>query len=489
MMEQSKYRDEISNLVKDSVQKTFKEIDDVFKCDEAKDIHFLKNFESKYSNSVIELEQKVEKEILEKKKLEGEMLRNKKIEEEKLKKMQQLQKFTTDISKSKTNLVDLKVLNEKRLKEIEDKRSLIQSLENENLLNQMNDLKYFLENLIKQIDNYLNQIENKNSPSFIETIDQTVLAQTLKIIEDNIGTFRAQTGESKLKIDNLQNDVQYLLNKLVEAKKAKEKLEQHRLKEVREMEAMLAERAMNEKLAKEMEAKMAQEKLELEQQRLKELKEMEAKLAERAMNEKLAKENEIKKKEEKSKMLESFNKIQNVDENNRTGINKSTLEFYKKVEKHINHIRKESEQALNAKEFKLYKFELQKAINFPLNSLLGTDENSDVNFHDKIKTLLRLLSGQICRVTSTITIDACRHPRAIDFCLVYLARKIVEKGEETVSSRPNTSFEYVQVIMEIIKAKNEFETILMGQLQERCPYVVPYYKPRISSQTDEQYYE
>ena len=247
------------------------------------------------------------------------------------------------------------------------------------------------------------------------------------------------------------------------------------------MEAKLIEKAINEKLAKEIEAKKAKEKLELEQQRL---KEMEAKL-----NEKLTKEIEAKKYEEKTKTLESFNRIQSVDENNKAGINRFTFEIYKKVEKQIDQIRKESEDALNVKEFKLYKFELQKAINFPLNSLLGTNENSDANFHEKIKTLLRLLSGQTCKVTSSITIDTSKHPRAIDFCLVYLGRKIVEKGEETVSSRPNTSFEYVQVIIEIIKAKNEFETILMGQLQERCPYIVPFYKPRIRSQTDQQYYE
>lgn len=153
--------------------------------------------------------------------------------------------------------------------------------------------------------------------------------------------------------------------------------------------------------------------------------------------------------------------------------------------------RKESEEALNTRDFKMYKFDLQKAINFPLNSMLEDKDSEENrrNFNEKIKTLIRLLSGQTCTITSTLTVNPTKHPKAIDFCLVYLARKIVEKGEETVGSRPETSFQYCQLIVDILKTVPHFEIILMGQLQERCPYVVPFYKQRLSGQSDEQYYE
>jgi len=74
-----------------------------------------------------------------------------------------------------------------------------------------------------------------------------------------------------------------------------------------------------------------------------------------------------------------------------------------------------------------------------------------------------------------------------------LARKLVEKGEETVSSRPETAFQYCLVCTEVLKAQqnNLFEDILMSQFQAKCPLVVPYYKPRLLDQqppqTDNEY--
>lgn len=86
-----------------------------------------------------------------------------------------------------------------------------------------------------------------------------------------------------------------------------------------------------------------------------------------------------------------------------------------------------------------------------------------------------------------MTVNPTRHPRAIEFCLVYLARKLVEKGEETVGSRPETAFQYSQLLIDILKQVPEFENIILGQFQEKCPFVTPYYKPREPKQTDDEY--
>jgi hypothetical protein len=75
----------------------------------------------------------------------------------------------------------------------------------------------------------------------------------------------------------------------------------------------------------------------------------------------------------------------------------------------------------------------------------------------------------------------------VDFCLVYLARKLVEKGEETVGSRPETAFQYSQLIIDVLRQVPRFEAVILGQMQETCPLIVPYYKPRIPNQSDEQY--
>lgn len=154
-------------------------------------------------------------------------------------------------------------------------------------------------------------------------------------------------------------------------------------------------------------------------------------------------------------------------------------------------LRYETDQALSVPTLKMYKFDLQKAINFPLNSLLDdkTSDENKRNFSEKIKTLCRLLSGQTCTITSTLTVNPSKHPQAIDFCLVYLARKMVEKSEDTVASRPESAFQYAQLILDVLRQVKYFEVILIAHFNEKCPFTVPYYKNRAPNQTDEKYFE
>ena len=187
--------------------------------------------------------------------------------------------------------------------------------------------------------------------------------------------------------------------------------------------------------------------------------------------------------------------VQSVNENDQQGINqKQTLSRYAATAQTLSQFRKETEETFGADaSLKTYRFDLQKAINFPLNSLLedkgGEASENRRNFGEKIKTLVRLLSGQTCTITSTLTVNPSKHRRAIDYCLVYLARKLVEKGEESVGNRPETAFQYGQVVVEVMKQMRSFEVILFGQMSEKCPYVVPYYKQRVAGQTHEQFME
>lgn len=184
--------------------------------------------------------------------------------------------------------------------------------------------------------------------------------------------------------------------------------------------------------------------------------------------------------------------LKQVDNNNRNGIIADTFKLY--YERHrlsFEKLRQEVEQHFAASaELKAFRFDLQKAINFPVNSLLddGTSSESRKMYLEKIKTIVRLLSGQTCMITSTLTVSAAKHARGVDFCLLYLAKKIVEKGEETVASRPDTAFQYAQLVVEVCKHLPHFETILFGQFQEKCPFVVPYYKPRQTTQQSTQQY-
>jgi uncharacterized alpha-E superfamily protein len=122
--------------------------------------------------------------------------------------------------------------------------------------------------------------------------------------------------------------------------------------------------------------------------------------------------------------------VQKINDTDKNGVNQLTFKNYEMLSKNFEKLRTEVDASLSAVALKLHKFDLQKAINFPLNSLLEDDSNEENrrNFNDKIKTLLRLLSGHTCDITTTLRVAPSKHPRSIDFCLIYLSRKLVEKG-------------------------------------------------------------
>ncbi|CAF0786394.1 unnamed protein product [Brachionus calyciflorus] len=454
-----KTQDFEDNTFERTIQKSIEDIDLRKKSANVKNLSQLKAIEAKYSKIATKSNEDIEDAIVAKQraKKEEEEKRIKRELENKIKKVELEKKFINNLNEFKRIFQQLKADNEKQDLNLESKSCFIQTLSTNNLMLEANHLKNSIENFINQIDDELKRIEKYLTQNFVDNLTEKLSEDITKNLRDNCLDFKNQNEEIEKKLNQIELDVQKSLNELIQTKKAKEQFE-------------------------------------LERQRLKEAKELEEKLAEKAYKEKLEKEAELKrqqKQEEEKKKLESVTRVQNVEQNNKAGINSVTLINYEKIKNFFDQLRRETEEALNVREFKMYKFELQKAINFPLNSLLE-DKNSDEArriFDEKIITLVRLLSGQNCTITSTLTVSASKHPKAIDFCLVYLARKLVEKGEETVASRPETAFQYSRVIVEVLKNNPKFETILMGQLQERCPYIVPYYKPRENGQTDEQYFE
>lgn len=188
-------------------------------------------------------------------------------------------------------------------------------------------------------------------------------------------------------------------------------------------------------------------------------------------------------------LKETQNQKQQVN-NYSLRISKVRLREYNNITESANQIRKELETIFNSDaNLKSYKFELQKAIVFPLNSLLN-DESSQYaqrEFMKKVETIVKLLSGQICTITSTLTVNPTKHERATEYCMEYLAKKLVEKSEETVASRPETAFHYVTLITNVTKEFPLFNTLLLASIYEKCPYAIPYYKAKSESQSIDDY--
>jgi hypothetical protein len=98
----------------------------------------------------------------------------------------------------------------------------------------------------------------------------------------------------------------------------------------------------------------------------------------------------------------------------KNGILPHSLNKYKELESFMKNRQNEYDAVFNNsqnQELKNYKFDLQKAINFLLNSLLDDDNDNKRNFEDKIKTILRILNGETCVITSILTINPKKHPK------------------------------------------------------------------------------
>jgi len=210
-------------------------------------------------------------------------------------------------------------------------------------------------------------------------------------------------------------------------------------------------------------------------------KKAEAQAQARKVSEDAKKASEAKRGEEK---------IENVDAS-RLGATGSALRRYAKLMESLAKHRAECEAVFNSDAaLKRYKFDLQKAINFPINALLDDESNPDSKkqFTERMINIQRLLSGQTRPVTSTLTVNPTKHPKAIEFLLEYLAKKLVEKSEETVASRPESVFQYCELAAAIIKQNEPFSDFLFAYIYEKCPFTVPYYKPRFEGQKIEDFF-
>jgi len=134
---------------------------------------------------------------------------------------------------------------------------------------------------------------------------------------------------------------------------------------------------------------------------------------------------------------------------------------------------------------KPYKFDLQKAVNTPLNSLSGV---SSSHLQDKVDKLVSLLSGEQVTVVDR-TLSASSHPHARKFCMALAAKKLAKQGEEVVSSDPKSAFPAATLAVALWDRFPEFGTLLLAYMFECCPFLVPVHPQRTEGESDKQWYE
>ncbi|XP_046557631.1 mRNA export factor GLE1-like [Haliotis rubra] len=133
-------------------------------------------------------------------------------------------------------------------------------------------------------------------------------------------------------------------------------------------------------------------------------------------------------------------------------------------------------------QMKKYRFELQKSVNTPINSIAPVDGS---NLRDKLQKLIHLLGGHQIEGKHVSAKDA---PEGIPFCKNLIARMFVRKGEEQVSSKHESAFAIAMVAAGLWLEHSDIGDLMMAHFHSFCPYIVPLYIPKDSSMSSQDYH-
>lgn len=133
---------------------------------------------------------------------------------------------------------------------------------------------------------------------------------------------------------------------------------------------------------------------------------------------------------------------------------------------------------------KKYRFELQKAINTPVNAI---SSQSGSHLRDKLDRLSNMLAGHPIDASDQ-RISVADHPQGRLFCLDLLAQKFVRQGVEQVSSSHEAAFPFAAVIIGLWSKEEAFGELLLAHFFAACPFLVPYHMSRQAGQSDQEYY-
>ncbi|XP_076472943.1 uncharacterized protein LOC143302244 [Babylonia areolata] len=136
-------------------------------------------------------------------------------------------------------------------------------------------------------------------------------------------------------------------------------------------------------------------------------------------------------------------------------------------------------------QMKKTRFDLQRAVNTPVNAISPV---SSGHLQNKLLHLRSLLKGEMVEVLGK-QVSAQATPHGIAFCKNLVAKMIVRKADEQVSSNHESAFAIAAVAVGLWKEFPDVGDLIMAHLQALCPYVLPFYPPRLPNQSSEEYHK
>ncbi|CAB4021932.1 nucleoporin GLE1-like [Paramuricea clavata] len=166
-------------------------------------------------------------------------------------------------------------------------------------------------------------------------------------------------------------------------------------------------------------------------------------------------------------------------------ISDKALIEYMELQEHLNTVQASFKGFISDSKYTKYKFDLQKAVNIPINALSA---HSPSQLNDKIHRLVSLLSGNNVEVGGR-RVNCKTHPSAMVFCKDLVAKKLVMQGAQQVSSNPQSAFLYAAVIVGIWTAFPDVGKLILAHFHRSYPYLVPYYIPQVEGQSNNDYHK
>lgn len=132
---------------------------------------------------------------------------------------------------------------------------------------------------------------------------------------------------------------------------------------------------------------------------------------------------------------------------------------------------------------KLFRQNLVKVINTLVNTISSTNA---AHLTEKYNKLNSLLSGNLVRVANTQVMIG-NNKEALVFCMETLATKIISYAEEVICVKTQVAYDIAAVISKLWVVHQQFGKILLAEMKQRCPLLVPFCYPVAKSLTIEQF--
>lgn len=112
-----------------------------------------------------------------------------------------------------------------------------------------------------------------------------------------------------------------------------------------------------------------------------------------------------------------------------------------------------------------------------INTLVNTISSSNaVHLTEKYNQLDALLSGRLVSVGNTHVMIG-GNKEALAFCMDTLAQKIITYAEEVMCIKTRVAYEISEVIVKLWSTHEQFGKILLAEMKQKCPLLVPFYYP------------